>query len=175
VSLAVLPFCNDSRGLIFLMACLALFAVSSSIYRAPTFGLISLNASSAEQGEIMGVTQSIGSMARIIGPVFALSLMDLKLELPYLICALIAIIASVLALLLIIPPSKEATESVVVSEQEDDKNSGNSSQEDDPKNKAPVRIPLQEKEEAEPEPTPNPIRVQLPTKTESGDDQPSAS
>ena len=106
VSLALLPFCTDSRGLMLLLGGLALFAISSSVYRAPTFGLISLNASSAEQGEVMGVTQSIGSMARIIGPLFALSLMDLRLELPYLICAVIAIIAAVLAWLLLVQPKK---------------------------------------------------------------------
>jgi len=108
VSLALLPFCTEERGLKFMMGALALFAVSSSVYRAPTFGLISLNASSAEQGEVMGVTQSVGSLARIIGPILALSLMDLHLELPYLICAFIAIIASVLAVLLITSSSKEA-------------------------------------------------------------------
>ena len=143
VSLAVLPFCNDSRGLIFLMACLALFAVSSSIYRAPTFGLISLNASSAEQGEIMGVTQSIGSMARIIGPLFALSLMDLKLELPYLICALIAIVASALAFLLIISPSKEVVQSMETKTDRDE--SVDTDAEEDPK--PPVRIQLPAKKD----------------------------
>ena len=103
VSLALLPFCTEERGLMFMMVCLALFAVSSSVYRAPTFGLISINASSAEQGEVMGVTQSVGSLARIIGPILALGLMDLRLELPYLICAFIAIIASILAFLLVVP------------------------------------------------------------------------
>ena len=107
ISLALLPFCNQERGLITMMGALGLFAVASSIYRAPTFGLISLNASSSEQGQIMGVTQSIGSLARIIGPLFALGLMDIRIELPYLICAVVAVIASILAALLIVPPLKE--------------------------------------------------------------------
>ena len=92
-----------------MMSTLALFAVSSSVYRAPTFGLISVNASSAEQGEVMGVTQSVGSLARIIGPILALSLMDQQIKLPYLICAFIAIIAAVLAVFLIASPSKGVT------------------------------------------------------------------
>jgi MFS family permease len=79
------------------MIVLAVFSISSSVYRAPTFGLISLNASEDEQGEVMGVTQSVGSLARIIGPLFALGLMDIRPELPYLICAIIAIIAAVSA------------------------------------------------------------------------------
>jgi multidrug resistance protein len=146
VSLAVLPFCNDSRGLIFLMACLALFAVSSSIYRAPTFGLISLNASSAEQGQIMGVTQSIGSMARIIGPLFALSLMDLKLELPYLICALIAIIASVLAFLLIIAPSKEVVQPTETETKIDGDKSADNYAEETPKSPKRIQLPAKKDE-----------------------------
>jgi multidrug resistance protein len=154
VSLALLPFCNDSRGLIFLMACLALFAVSSSIYRAPTFGLISLNASAAEQGEIMGVTQSIGSMARIIGPLFALSLMDLRLELPYLICALVAIIASILALLLIIPPSKEVLKP------------------DEPETKTDR---VKQPESSSDEKAKAPVRIQLPVKKDKPKDEPAAS
>ncbi len=97
VSLAVLPYCSGELGLWSIMVGLSLFAISSSVYRAPTFGLISLNASADEQGEVMGVTQSIGSLARIIGPLFALGLMDLRLELPYLICAVIAVVGAYVA------------------------------------------------------------------------------
>lgn len=178
VSLALLPFCTDARGLAVLMAALALFAISSSIYRAPTFGLISLNASSAEQGEVMGVTQSIGSMARIIGPIFALTLMDFKLELPYLICALIALIAAVLAALLVIVPDKTA--SAPENEKEFDENDeGDETEEEEPKVKKVIRIQLpgEEKEASEeqpeedgpkkePEAKPKPIRIQLPTKAQ---------
>ncbi|MEC8927682.1 MAG: MFS transporter [Verrucomicrobiota bacterium] len=97
VSLAVLPYCDDTRGLAWLMGGLALFAISSGVYRAPTFGLISLNASEDEQGEVMGVTQSVGSLARIIGPIFALSLFDVQPALPYLICAVLAVLAGLIA------------------------------------------------------------------------------
>ena len=149
----------------FMMGCLALFAVSSSVYRAPTFGLISLNASSAEQGEVMGVTQSVGSLARIIGPILALSLMDLRLELPYLICAFIAIIASILAILLIVSPSKEAmkqTEPASVSS-EDDESSANT----------PVRINLRDsnKESTESD-TKGPARINLRTSESPEEDDP---
>ena len=97
LSLGFIPYCGEETGLIILMIVLAMFSISSSVYRAPTFGLISLNASEDEQGEVMGVTQSVGSLARIIGPLFALGLMDIRPELPYLICAIIAIIAAVSA------------------------------------------------------------------------------
>jgi MFS family permease len=105
LSLAFIPYCSSEQGLASLMIVLAFFAVSSGLYRAPTFGLISLNASSDEQGEIMGVTQSIGSLARIIGPPFALGLMDVSTELPYLICAVIAVLAAIPAAKYIVMPS----------------------------------------------------------------------
>jgi MFS family permease len=108
VSLAVLPFCSGQLGLWSIMLGLSLFAISSSVYRAPTFGLISLNASSDEQGEVMGVTQSVGSLARIIGPLFALGLMDVWKELPYLICAVIAVIGSFVAASKIESPQAES-------------------------------------------------------------------
>ena len=104
LSLAFIPYCTHDIGLAYLMIMLALFAISSSLYRAPTFGLISLNASADEQGQVMGVTQSVGSLARIIGPLFALGLMDIRIDLPYLICAVIAILAAIPAAKFIVMP-----------------------------------------------------------------------
>ncbi len=109
LSLAFIPYCTHDIGLAYLMIMLALFAVSSSLYRAPTFGLISLNASAEEQGEVMGITQSVGSLARIIGPLFALGLMDIRIDLPYLICAVIAILAAIPAAKFIVMPDKNIT------------------------------------------------------------------
>jgi MFS family permease len=70
--------------------------------------LISLNAGPNEQGEIMGVTQSIGSLARIIGPLFALGLLDVSIRLPYFICAVIAVAAAIVAAFLLKPNDKTA-------------------------------------------------------------------
>ena len=106
VSLALLPYCDASRGIVWLMGGLALFAVSSGVYRAPTFGLISLNASEDEQGEVMGVTQSVGSLARIIGPVLALGLFDVQPTLPFLICAGIALFAGIIAWMKLTQPAQ---------------------------------------------------------------------
>ena len=107
VSLAWLPLAQAPH-LYMLLGALALFSVSSSVYRAPTYGLISLNAGPNEQGEIMGVTQSIGSLARIIGPLFALGLLDVSIRLPYFICAAVAVIAAVVAAFLLKPADKAA-------------------------------------------------------------------
>ena len=107
VSLAWLPLAHAPH-LYMLLGALALFSVSSSVYRAPTYGLISLNAGPNEQGEIMGVTQSIGSLARIIGPLFALGLLDVSIRLPYFICAVIAVAAAIVAAFLLKPDDKAA-------------------------------------------------------------------
>jgi nucleoside permease NupC len=94
----------------------------------------------------MGVTQSIGSMARIIGPLFALSLMDLKLELPYLICALIAIIASILAFLLIIAPSKEVVQPTETETKIDGDKSADNYAEETPKSPKRIQLPAKKDE-----------------------------
>ena len=110
LSLSFIPYCNNGTGIFSLMLVLSIFAFGSGVYRAPTFGLISLNASDSEQGEVMGVTQSIGSLARIIGPLFALGFMDIKPELPYLICSAIAIITALFAFKFIGPNNNATTQ-----------------------------------------------------------------
>ncbi len=107
VSLAWLPQ-EHAPHLYLLLGALALFSISSSVYRAPTYGLISLNAGPNEQGEVMGVTQSIGSLARIIGPLFALGLLDASIRLPYYICAVIAVAAAIIAGMFLKPADKAA-------------------------------------------------------------------
>ena len=54
----------------------------------------------------MGVTQSIGSLARIIGPLIALGLLDVSIRLPYFICAAIAVVAAIVAAVLLKPADK---------------------------------------------------------------------
>jgi MFS family permease len=80
ISLAMLPFIHG-EGLLswhilsqtaghawwWLLAALALLAFGSSLTRAPLFGLLSNLTSSHEQGATIGVAQSAGSLARIIG------------------------------------------------------------------------------------------------------------
>ena len=54
----------------------------------------------------MGVTQSIGSLARIIGPFFAFGLLDVSIMLPYFICAFIAVVAAIVAAIYLKPGDK---------------------------------------------------------------------
>lgn len=50
-------------------------------------GLLSLSTSGSNQGSILGIGQSLSAMARILGPMVALSIQDQRLELPYLLAA----------------------------------------------------------------------------------------
>jgi MFS family permease len=92
--LAMLPFQTHLAGL---LVALAVLAIGSGINRPPVFGLISLKSSSHEQGANLGVAQSFGSLARILGPMFATTAFQIKPALPYLVCSGIALGTSLLA------------------------------------------------------------------------------
>ncbi|MGH7940601.1 MAG: MFS transporter [Limisphaerales bacterium] len=89
--LAGLPFVTRLPGILFV---LALLAIGSGLNRPPVFGLISLNSSPDEQGANLGVAQSFGALARIIGPIFASGLFFVHPALPYLICGGIALLTA---------------------------------------------------------------------------------
>jgi fucose permease len=76
---------------------LALLAIGSGLNRPPVFGMISLASSPHEQGANLGVAQSFGSLARILGPIFASTLFFVHPSLPYLICGGIALLTSFFA------------------------------------------------------------------------------
>jgi len=94
VALVGLPF---AKSLPEMLVVLALLAIGSGLNRPPVFGMISLNSSPHEQGANLGVAQSFGALARIIGPIFAGGLFFVHEALPYLICAVIALLTSVVA------------------------------------------------------------------------------
>jgi MFS family permease len=100
ISMAVLPFIGGSAqlswGVLFrregvawlgLLAALALLSVGTSLTRPPLFGLLSNLTPADEQGATIGVAQGAGSLARILGPLFATTLLPYLPSLPYLICA----------------------------------------------------------------------------------------
>ncbi|MDX1953581.1 MAG: MFS transporter [Verrucomicrobiota bacterium] len=84
LSLLLLPYFSALSALLITVG---LFAIGSGFHRPPIFGLISILTPAAEQGSTLGVTQSAGSLARIIAPVIGGLLFDLKPEMPYLMCA----------------------------------------------------------------------------------------
>ena len=94
VSLGFLPLTSSLGGLLF---GLAVFAASSGVNRPPTFGMISIHTPQSEQGEALGVAQSAGSLARILGPIFATYFYKIRPAAPYLVCGFIAFVAAILA------------------------------------------------------------------------------
>ena len=94
MGLAGLPFVTRLPGI---LTILALLAIGSGLNRPPVFGLISLNSSPHEQGANLGVTQSFGSLARIVSPLFAGTLFFVDFKLPYVICGALALVTALIA------------------------------------------------------------------------------
>ena len=112
IALAVLPFIKGDGPLkwssvlhaadgpwIKMLLALALLSIGSALTRAPLFGLLSNLAPASEQGATIGIAQSAGALARIVGPLFAASLYFHSAVLPYVICGAVSLIAALLAAL----------------------------------------------------------------------------
>lgn len=100
-----------------LLIALALLAIGTSLARPPIFGMLSNLTPANEQGATIGVAQACGSLARILGPIFATALYSFKTfphwlaagvdsmgsifkgpgALPYLICGVLAVITGLLS------------------------------------------------------------------------------
>ena len=110
VSLGPLPFIKgdsmlgwrvlfSSAGLPWwaLLILLAVLSIGSGLTRPPVFGMISNLAPPNEQGATLGVAQSAGSLARILGPIFAASLFQIAPAVPYVTCGVISFVTGVIA------------------------------------------------------------------------------
>ena len=96
IGLVVVPF---ARQLALLGGAFAALAVGLGLTQPALNSLISRRAGGGEQGEVLGVTQSVGSLARIIGPPLAGYLfVDLGHSSPFLCGAITVAIAFILAL-----------------------------------------------------------------------------
>ena len=93
-SLAPLPFATTWPAL---LVALGALAIGSSLARPPIFGMISILTPPEEQGGTIGVAQSFGSLARILGPVFAGTTFAIEPKIPYLVCAGVSLVAMALA------------------------------------------------------------------------------
>ncbi len=93
-SVAIIPYMESLAGLLF---ALGAFSVGAGLNRAPTIGLITVYANPAEQGATMGVTQSAGTLARILAPLLANPLFDLWPHSPYFFAAAVAAAAALIA------------------------------------------------------------------------------
>jgi DHA1 family tetracycline resistance protein-like MFS transporter len=94
VGIGVLPFVTTWP---WLYVGLGIFAIGSSLTRPPVFGMISQLTASHEQGTNMGVAQGVGSLARILGPIFATGLFDQHPAVPYVVCGALSLVTGCIA------------------------------------------------------------------------------
>jgi multidrug resistance protein len=94
VGIVILPYLTGWPSL---LAGLGIFSIGSSLTRPPVFGMISMLTPAHEQGATLGVAQGVGSLARIVGPMFAGSLFVLNVldaPLPYLFCGALCLLTA---------------------------------------------------------------------------------
>jgi len=109
LSLALLPFIKGTAQLswkilfqpegvswVLMLFALALLAIGTSLTRPPLFGLLSNLTHEHEQGANLGVAQGAGSLARILGPIFATTTLHYLPSLPYLTCAAVLLVTAVI-------------------------------------------------------------------------------
>jgi MFS family permease len=109
ISLAALPFIKGHVALswrvllqaqgqpwILLLLALALLSVGSSLTRPPLFGMLSNLTPAHEQGATIGIAQAAGTLARILGPIFATALLPYLPSLPYLTCTGVLLLTTLL-------------------------------------------------------------------------------
>ena len=125
VSMALLPFIKGTTPLsskillqpeglpwTWMLAALALLSIGSSLTRPPLFGLLSNLTSAHEQGANIGVAQAAGSLARILGPIFATTTLYYSPPLPYLACTLGLLLTGVLVIQKLCRKKSEQTAAV---------------------------------------------------------------
>jgi MFS transporter, DHA1 family, tetracycline resistance protein len=121
LSMALLPFISGNADLswgilvrpeghswLAMLAALALLSIGTSLTRPPLFGLLSNLTPGHEQGATIGVAQGAGSLARILGPLFATGLLPLSQAIPYLVCAAILLGTTVWAMARFSGPARAA-------------------------------------------------------------------
>jgi MFS transporter, DHA1 family, tetracycline resistance protein len=91
-------FHSADRPWLLMLGVLALLSLGSSLSRAPLFGLLSNLTPANEQGSTIGVAQSAGSFARIVGPLFATTLYSHLPLLPYEICGGVSILVGLIVI-----------------------------------------------------------------------------
>lgn len=83
IGLLAMPFVPVSLFIPLELLALLIISVGNGFFTPTVSSLISRNAKSNEQGRIMGLLQSVSSLARIIGPLIGGTLYGLHLSFPY--------------------------------------------------------------------------------------------
>jgi MFS family permease len=106
-SLGLMPF---SPGLAVLMILSGVMAFGSGINTPSLTSLISRSGSAEEQGGIMGITQSLGGLARVVGPLWGGLTFDvIGFSAPYWTAAILMAGAGLLAIFILRRPAESAS------------------------------------------------------------------
>ncbi len=94
IGLGFLPFFTGWTSLLLLLAVLS---IGTQMTRPPVFGMISNLTAADEQGVTIGVAQSMGALARILGPITMVPLFYRQPPLPYVICGGLSLLTGLIA------------------------------------------------------------------------------
>ena len=100
IGLGFLPFFGGATLLMkwtSLLIVLAVLSIGTQLTRPPVFGMISNLTPANEQGVTIGVAQSMGALARILGPVTMVPLFYKQPFLPYVICGGLSLLTGLIA------------------------------------------------------------------------------
>ncbi|MCH8553722.1 MAG: MFS transporter [Schleiferiaceae bacterium] len=97
IGLTFLPFVPP-KWFIPLALLLLLFISFGNSFLTPTINaLISDNAANHEKGKLLGTNQSLGSLARVVGPILGGTLYGIQFQIPYVVSGAIMILSGVLS------------------------------------------------------------------------------
>ncbi len=92
-----------------LLAAIAVMAVGNGLNTPSLSSLISRAASGDHQGGVLGVSQSMGALARVVGPLIGTFALGFGLGVPYVTGGVTLLVACVLAVLFVRQPASSAT------------------------------------------------------------------
>jgi MFS family permease len=91
-----------------LLVALLPVAIGLGVATPTTNSLITRESSPADRGQVLGISQSIAALARVVGPLFAGFALEYEVWLPFVLAALLVSVAAVFALRLV--PSTHPSE-----------------------------------------------------------------
>ncbi|MEI6847812.1 MAG: MFS transporter [Chlorobiaceae bacterium] len=73
------------------------FAIGTSLVSSINLSLISLYSYKQQQGQILGLSQSVNSFARILGPIIGSILYAINFHIPYIVAGILSVIGAIIA------------------------------------------------------------------------------
>lgn len=97
LGLLLIPYVPKVNFYLFLSIPLILLAFGNGFASPSIQSILSQSAPVSEQGKIMGVYQSVGSLGRVAGPILGATMFDVKYFAPYIIASLIMMLCFAMA------------------------------------------------------------------------------